>query len=445
MFICTNCGNEYVKWQWQCNFCKEWSTLKEFKEEKNSAKNSHSWEKRELQSIGSEIQADEKFITQSSELNNVLGGGIIQWSLILLSWEPWIGKSTLALQIAWWLADKKVIYISGEETASQIFSRAQRLGINWQNINVLSESNIENILESIKQVQADFIIFDSISVMYSWNIPWVSGSINQVKYIGEIIQSFSKNNNISSLVIGHITKDGNLAWPKSLEHLVDTILFFEGERYEDIRILRSLKNRFWDTGEVGIFKMKEKWLEDLKNPWIELLNDKNMHPAIGSSLSITLEGTRPLLIECEALTNYTKFGYPKRSTRGIQTTKLDMLIAILSKYSSVKLDSYDVYANIARGLKIDDPGIDLSILASIISSKLGKNITKTVVFIGEVSLTGKIKNVNNLEKRVKEAEKIGIAEAVIPNENMSYKGKIKIRKIDTIEELVKIINEKTEA
>ena len=166
-----------------------------------------------------------------------------------------------------------------------------------------------------------------------------------------------------------------------------------------------------------------------------------MHPAIGSSLSITLEGTRPLLIECEALTNYTKFGYPKRSTRGIATTKLDMLIAILSKYSSVKLDSYDVYANIARGLKIDDPGIDLSILASIISSKLGKNITKTVVFIGEVSLTGKIKNVNNLEKRVKEAEKIGIAEAIIPNENISYKGKIKIRKIDTIEELVKIINE----
>ncbi len=441
MFICTNCGNEYLKWQWQCNFCKEWSTLKEFKEEKTSAKNSHSWEKKELQSIESEIQAEEKFITESSELNNVLGGGIIRWSLILLSWEPGIGKSTLALQIAWWLADKKVIYISGEETASQIFSRAQRLGINWQNISVLSESNIENILESIKQVQGDFLIFDSISVMYSWNIPWVSGSINQVKYIGEIIQSFTKNNNISSLVIGHITKDGNLAWPKSLEHLVDTILFFEGERYEDIRILRSLKNRFWDTGEVGIFKMKEKWLEDLKNPWIELLNDKNMHSAIGSSLSITLEGTRPLLIECEALTNYTKFWYPKRSTRGIATTKLDMLIAILSKYSQVKLDSHDVYANIARGLKIDDPGIDLSILASIISSKLGKNITKTVVFIGEVSLTGKIKNVNNLEKRVKEAEKIGIAEAIIPNENISYKGKIKIRKIDTIEELVKIINE----
>ncbi|NUJ97186.1 DNA repair protein RadA [Candidatus Gracilibacteria bacterium] len=440
MFICTNCGNEYVKWQGQCNFCKEWNTLKEFREEKTSTKTSHTGEKKELQSIEKNLQKEERFITQSSELNNVLGGGITQGSLILLSGEPGIGKSTLALQIAGWLHDKKIIYISGEETASQIFSRAERLGINGHNINILSESNIENILETIKSVEADFVVFDSISVMYSGNIPGISGSINQVKYIGEIIQSFTKNNNISSLLIGHITKDGNLAGPKSLEHLVDTILFFEGERYEDIRILRSLKNRFGDTGEVGIFKMKEKGLEDLKNPGIELLNDKNMHPAIGSSLSITLEGTRPLLIECEALTNYTKFGYPKRSTRGIQTTKLDMLIAILSKYSQVKLDSYDVYTNIARGLKIDDPGIDLSILASIISSKLGKNIIKTRVFIGEVSLTGKIKNVANLEKRIKEAEKIGIQEAIIPNENISYKGKIMLKKIDSIEDLVKIIN-----
>ncbi len=429
MYICNSCGNEFLKWQWQCNFCKEWSTIVEFKESKTKWKVKA--EKKEFNKIWVLKGDEERIITKSEELNNVLGGWIIPWSLILLSGEPGVWKSTLSLQLASFV-DKNIIYVSWEETIGQLTSRANRLGIKWEKLSILCENNVENILASINWDLPELVIIDSISVLNSDEIAWSSGSINQVKYISEKLQQFAKKNNIATIIIGHVTKDWNLAWPKILEHLVDTVLFFEWERFEDIRILRCIKNRFGSSSEIAIFKMWEEWLKDLKNPWLELIDNKENTPIIGSSLSITMEGSRPILIECEALTNYTKFGYPKRSVRWLNSSKLDMLLAIISKYTKVKLDSSDVYLNIARWLRIEEPSIDLSLAGAIISSKQNHAIPRDSIFIWEISLTWSIKNVLHLEKRIKEAEKLWFKKIYIPNSELKWDFKIEIIKVKNI-------------
>ena len=439
MYICSECGNEFIKWQGQCSFCKAWGTLKEFKETKVSGWiETKKWEVKNLQSI-SEIKKDtkkERIITNSSELNNVLWWWIVPWAITLLTWEPGIWKSTLSLQLASFIKDKKIIYISGEETTYQIASRASRLKIENKNLLLLSESNIENILETLQKNETDILIIDSISVIFSNNITWTAWSISQVRYISELLTHYSKLTNTSIFIIGHINKEWTIAGPKTLEHMVDTVLFFEGEKFDNLRILRSLKNRFWNTSEVGLFKMTEKWLIDIKNPWLEFINNKEK--SIGSSLSITIEGSRALVIETESLTTYTKFGYPKRSSRWINNSKLDLIIAVLGKYTNIKLDSYDVYTNISRWLKIDEPWIDLSIAASIISSKLNIVLPKDIVFIWEISLTWNIKKPIHLEKRIKEAEKMWFKKIFTPKIN---KKNSNIIEINNISELVKKINE----
>lgn len=436
MYICSNCWNESLKWQGKCNFCGEWNTLKEFKEEKIWTWKVK-WEKKALTSLlDVEIEKNfEKIITKSSELNNVLWWGITKGSVVLLSWEPGIWKSTITLELAK-LIKEKIIYVSGEETSFQVASRAKRLGISGENIELLSESCIEDILETISHNKADILIIDSISVMHSKNISWVSGSISQVKFISEVLVNFAKKTNTTTFIIWHITKDWNLAWPKTLEHMVDTVLYFEWDKYDNLRILRTLKNRFWATSEIWIFSMTENWLKDLKNPEMEFVSSKEAQ--IGSSLSMTIEWSRPIIIETESLTTYTKFGYPKRSSRWINSSKLDLIVAVLWKYSQVKLDSYDVYTNIARGLKIEEPGIDLSIAVSIISSKLNKKIEKDSIFIWEISLTWKIKKPIYLEKRIKEAEKIWIKKIFIPDCDIRSK-KSELIKIKNIDDLIKNI------
>lgn len=436
MYICNNCWNEFIKWQWQCNFCKEWNTLVEFKESKT--KSSTKATKKELNKLWQDSNKEERIVTKSEEFNNVIWWWLVPWSIVLLSWEPGVWKSTLSLQLANFV-DEKIIYVSWEETIWQLSSRAARLGIKWDNLSILCENNLENIIETLKWNTPDLLIIDSISVLNSELVTWSSWSINQVKYIAEILQNYAKNNNVTTIIIGHVTKDWNLAWPKILEHLVDTVLFFEWERFEDIRILRSLKNRFWSSNEIAIFKMWESWLEDLKNPWLELIDNKEKNPIIWSSLSITIEWNRPILIECEALTNYTKFGYPKRSSRWINISKLDMLLAILSKYTKVKLESSDVYVNIARGLKIDDPAIDLWLIGAIISSKTNKTIPRDTIFVWEISLTWSLKNVQQLEKRIKEAEKLWFKKIFIPETEIKWKYKIEIIKIKTISDFVEKI------
>ena len=429
MYICSNCWNESLKWQGKCNFCGEWNTLQEFKEEK-IWNGKLKWEKKNLTKLDEvEVSTNsEKIITKSSELNNALWWWITKGSVILLSWEPGIWKSTITLELAN-LVDEKIIYVSGEETSFQIASRAKRLGISGKNIEILSESCIEDVLETISHNKADILVIDSISVMHSW-------SISQVKFISEILVTFAKTTNTTVFIIWHITKDGNLAWPKTLEHMVDTVLYFEGDKYDNLRILRTLKNRFGATSEIWIFSMTESWLKDLKNPELEFVSSKEAQ--IGSSLSITIEWSRPIIIETESLTTYTKFGYPKRSARWINSSKLDLIVAVLGKYSQVKLDSYDVYSNIARGLKIEEPGIDLSIAVSIISSKLNKKIDKESIFLWEISLTGKIKKPIYLEKRLKEAEKIWIKKVFLPDCELKSK-KCELIKLKNIEDLIKNI------
>lgn len=440
MYICSDCWNESIKWEWQCGFCKEWNTLKEFKETKEK-KWEIKWEKKALKNISNIKIKQNRILSKSSELNTVMWGWIVQWSVVLLSWEPGIWKSTLAIQLGKWL-DEKIIYISWEETEYQLFDRCNRLWIKSKNLSLLSENNLENILETAKNNPCDFLIVDSISVIHSDNHSWVSWSVGQVRYITEKLVEFWKSTNTTIFIIGHITKDWSLAWPKTLEHMVDTVLFFTGDKYDNLRILRTLKNRFWATSEVALYKMEWEWLVDLKNPWMEFVNSEDS--TIWSSLSITMEWTRPIIIETESLTTYTKFGLPKRSARWVNSSKLDLIIAVLWKYTSVNLDSHDVYANIARWMKIEEPWIDLSLAASIISSKTNKIIDKSTVFLWEISLTWKIKNVMHIEKRVKESAKMWFKKIIIPKLPQSQQralalwdsSKIEIIEISWVEELV---------
>lgn len=434
MFNCKSCWNESIKWQWQCSFCKEWWTLIEWKEEKPKK-----WETKGLQKELTKITnssaklESNKIITKSSELNNVLWWWIVNWSVILLSWEPWIWKSTLTLELANWV-DEDIIYVSWEETEHQLLNRAKRLWVKNEKLSILWESCIENIIETLKNNKSKIVIIDSISVIHSENISWTAWSISQVKYIAEIIVDFAKKTDTAIFIIWHITKDWSLAWPKTLEHMVDTVLYFEWDKFDNLRILRWLKNRFWTTSEVAIFRMDEKWLSDLKNPWLEFVNSQDS--IIWSSLSITIEWTRPIIVETESLTTYTKFWLPKRSSRWINSSKLDLIIAVLLKYTSIKLDSYDVYSNIARWLKIEEPWIDLSLAVSIISSKINKPIPKNIVFVWEISLTWKIKKVIFLEKRIKEAEKMWFTKIFIPDFDIKIDNKIEVVKVKDIVDLV---------
>ena len=365
-------------------------------------------------------------------MNNVLWWWIIPGWVVLLSWEPGIWKSTITLQLAS-LVKENIVYISWEETAYQISDRAKRLWVVWNNMKLLAESCIEDILETLSKNKSEIVVIDSISVMHSNNVTWVAWSVSQVRYISELLVAFAKTSNTAVFIIWHITKDWNLAWPKTLEHMVDTVLYFEWDKYDNLRILRALKNRFWATSEIGIFTMNDKWLSDLKNPWLEFVNSKDA--TIWSSLSITIEWTRPLIVETECLTTYTKFGYPKRSARGINSSKLDLIVAVLWKYTPVKLEAYDVYTNIARWLKIEEPWIDLSLAASIISSKQDMVLSKDTIYIWEISLTWKVKKPIHLEKRIKEAIKMWFKNIFIPDCDISDT-KINLVKIKDVRELV---------
>lgn len=435
MYLCNKCWNESLKWQWQCSFCKEWSSLVEFKEAKlTQVKWWNKWERKELSNLDEVISDNKevKIITKSSEFNNVLGWGIVPGWVVLLSWEPGIWKSTITLQIAKFVKEN-IVYISWEETNYQIAERAKRLGVVWDNMKLLAENCIEDILETLSKNKSEIVIIDSISVMHSNNIAWVSGSVSQVRYITELLIAFAKTTNTAVFIIWHITKDWNLAWPKTLEHMVDTVLYFEWDKYDNLRILRALKNRFWPTSEIWIFNMTETGLTDLKNPWLEFVN--SVEATTWSSLSITIEWTRPLIVETESLTTYTKFGYPKRSARWVNSSKLDLIVAVLWKYTPIKLEAYDVYTNIARGLKIDEPWIDLSLAVSIISSKTNTALPKDTIYIWEISLTWKVKKPIHIEKRIKEAEKMWFKRVFIPDCDI-MSSKIELVKVKDVWELV---------
>ncbi len=414
IFICEKCGHNSYKWLGKCPDCDAWNSFYEDVVAKEDPKKVEALP-REVSSLLKSEPAKERLSTNIQELDRVLGGGIVEGSMILLSGEPGIGKSTLTLTLCANLAPKRknILYISGEESQQQVSLRAQRLNIRNENILFLAETNFENILATLQTLNADFIIIDSIQVIASSVLPSLAGSINQVRFCTESLMNFAKKNNIPIIIIGHVTKDGNLAGPRILEHLVDAVLFIEGERFQNFRIIRGLKNRFGSTNEIGIFEMTDQGLKEISNA-SKLFLEGRKADSFGSAIAATLEGTRPILIEIQALTNITPFGYPKRAASGFDLNRLQLLIAVIQKHLHLNLSNQDVYINIVGGLKVSEPAIDLAVIMAIISSFKKTALPADCVYTGEVGLSGELRSVHQLAKRINEAEKIGFKEIIIP-------------------------------
>ncbi len=420
IFVCNECGYESAKWLGKCPACNSWNTFFEQKivETKNSNNNLNDGKINTPQKLNSYV-ASEKVRTSTGfgELDRVLGGGLVKGSLILLGGEPGIGKSTLILQICNKVkGEGNVLYVSGEESAEQIKLRADRLGINNEDILFLGETNIDIVTQSILNINPKLVIIDSIQTMYSEEITAAAGSVSQVREITSQIMRVCKSREITTIIIGHVTKDGTIAGPRVLEHMVDTVLYLEGERYFSYRILRGVKNRFGSTNEIGMFEMREEGMTEILNPSDVLISEREDNPA-GSCVVSCIEGTRPILVELQALTAQTVFGYPKRTANGIDFNRLALLIAVMEKKAGLNLGNQDVYLNVVGGLKINEPSIDLGII--LVTASIFRNIaiSKDVVIMGEVGLTGEVRRINFIEKRLREAEKLGFKICIIPESN----------------------------
>ena len=441
-FFCQNCGAQYAKWQGQCNSCKEWNTIAEEiiqKEEKTSWKPSNTESKRvskplRIKEIDSSQEA--RMNTTDGELNRVLGGGIVPGSLILLGGEPGIGKSTLLLQISLKLP-YKTLYVSGEESQKQIKMRAERINPNSDNCYILTETKTQNIFRHIVEIEPDIVIIDSIQTLHTDYIESTAGSISQIRETTAELIKFAKETNIPVILIGHITKDGNIAGPKILEHMVDTVLQFEGDRNHIYRILRSLKNRFGSTAELGIYEMQGSGLREVSNP-SEILISHREEELSGTAIASTLEGMRPLMIEIQALVSTAVYGTPQRSTTGYNAKRLNMILAVLEKRAGFRLGTKDVFLNVTGGISVDDPAIDLAVVAAILSSNEDIAVGKDVCFAGEVGLSGEIRPINRVEQRIQEAEKLGFSTIFVSKYNKiatKFPG-IKIVLVSKIEEVV---------
>lgn len=418
IFVCSNCGNESPKWFGKCPACNEWNTCYEEKQVSKTSSKSISKEKAEPTTLNDIKKQDIiRATTGFEELDRVLGGGLVKGSLTLLGGEPGIGKSTLILQICDKIkGEGKVLYVSGEESAEQIKIRADRLGINNENILFLGETDMEIIEDAILRIKPKLVIIDSIQTMYSDEITSGPGSVSQVREITAQIMRTCKQEHITTIIIGHVTKDGNIAGPRVLEHMVDTVLYLEGERYFSYRILRGVKNRFGSTNEIGMFEMQEEGMCEIKNPSSVLLGERDENPA-GSIVVASMEGTRPILVELQALTTTSVFGFPKRTANGIDFNRLTLLIAVLEKIVGLPLGNQDAYLNIVGGIKINEPALDLGIVLACASSYKNISIPKDTMVVGEVGLTGEVRSVNMIEKRIKEAEKLGFKTIIIPESN----------------------------
>ena len=441
-FFCQNCGAQYSKWQGQCNACKEWNTIVEEiiqKEEKSSWKPSSTESKRVSKPLKiKEIDATQevRMDTTDGELNRVLGGGIVPGSLILLGGEPGIGKSTLLLQISLKLP-YKTLYVSGEESQKQIKMRAERIHPNSDNCYILTETKTQNIFRHIVETEPDIVIIDSIQTLHTDYIDSTAGSISQIRETTAELIKFAKETNIPVILIGHITKDGNIAGPKILEHMVDTVLQFEGDRNHVYRILRSLKNRFGSTAELGIYEMQGSGLREVSNP-SEILLSHREEELSGTAIASTLEGMRPLMIEIQALVSTAVYGTPQRSTTGYNAKRLNMLLAVLEKRAGFRLGTKDVFLNVTGGISVDDPAIDLAVVAAILSSNEDIAVGKDVCFAGEVGLSGEIRPINRVEQRIQEAEKLGFSTIFVSKYNKiatKFPG-IKVVLVSKIEEVV---------
>ena len=446
VYVCSQCGNESPKWLGKCPACGSWNTYYEEKiiKEKGNAERKNVTSQIVKLSEVPKSEGKERVKTGYDELDRVLGGGLVPGSLILLGGEPGIGKSTLILQIC----DKVkfdsglTLYISGEESGTQISLRAERLNIHNDNIMFLGEANIELIEEAIDDKKPAFIIIDSIQTMYSSDIPAAPGSVSQVREITAKIMKICKQKGITTVIIGHVTKDGTIAGPRVLEHMVDTVLYLEGERYFSYRMLRGVKNRFGSTNEVGLFEMREEGMVEVTNPSELLISERDGNPS-GSVIVATLEGTRSMLIELQALVARTAFGLPRRTGQGVDYNRIVLIIAVLEKKLGVQLSDQDAYVNVVGGMKLDEPAADLGIALAVVSSFKNIPLPKDLVAIGEIGLTGEVRVVNSIEKRIKEAEKLGFKTCLIPQNSkkqLKYKGNMNIIGIANVNEAMRVCN-----
>ncbi len=445
-FICNNCGTNFPKWQGQCTSCKSWNSISE---EVILKTNSNSWETETVKSVKSNTpqkisnivyKEEDRLVTSDTEFNRVLGGGIVPGSLTLLGGEPGIGKSTLLLQIAIRLP-YSTLYVSGEESQSQIKMRANRMNYESDDCYVLTEISLESIFKQIQKTQPQILIIDSIQTLKTELVDSAPGSVSQIKTCTSELINFAKKTATPVIIIGHITKDGNIAGPKILEHMVDTVLQFEGDRNHVYRILRVNKNRFGSTNEIGVYEMNVKGLKEITNPSEILISKKNQELS-GNAISATIEGMRPFMIEVQALVSTAVYGTPQRSSTGYNSKRLNMLLAVLEKRVGFRLASKDVFLNITGGISVDDTALDLAIVAAIISSNEDLVLNEKYCFAAEVGLSGEIRPVQRLEQRIAEAEKLGFSKIFISKFsklNISTKS-IKIIFLSKIEDLINNLN-----
>lgn len=443
VFFCQNCGAQSAKWIGRCPSCGEWNTYVEEIIQRETSKNKSPFKIhkdspkpqkiKEIQS-GAEI----RILTSDQELNRVLGGGMVSGSLVLIGGEPGIGKSTLMLQVALNLKELKVLYVTGEESEQQIKMRAERIGIVNPDCYVLAETTTQNIFQHIEQLQPGIVIVDSIQTLHTDYIDSSAGSISQIRECASEFQKYSKISNVPVILIGHITKDGTLAGPKILEHMVDTVLQFEGERNYGYRILRCVKNRFGSTSELGIYEMQNTGLREVENPSEILLSHRDENLS-GIAISAMVEGMRPMMIETQALVSSAAYGTPQRSSTGFDSRRLNMLLAVLEKRSGFKLGIKDVFLNIAGGLRVDDTAIDLAVISAVLSSSEDIPVNQNICFAAEVGLSGEIRSVNRIEQRIAEADKLGFEKIYISRYNLKgisqHKFNIQVIPVSKIEEV----------
>ncbi len=419
-YICSECGYQTPKWLGKCPGCNGWNTLTETivsdKKDSGIRKTASAYARKTSRIHEISTDDEERMLTGMPELDRVLGGGLVKGSLILVGGDPGIGKSTLLLQICQSL-EKKVLYISGEESEKQIKIRAQRLGVTSENIYIVSETDVATVLETIRDVKPDVVIIDSIQTMTCDEISSAAGSVPQVREATNAFMHIAKGENVAMFVVGHVTKDGAIAGPRVLEHMVDCVLYFEGDRQLSFRVLRAVKNRFGSTNEIGVFEMKNEGLAEVENPSAMLLEGRNAQCS-GSGIVCTMEGTRGVLAEVQALVAPTGFGYPRRMASGVDLNRLILMIAVLEKRAGVNLSNHDVYINVAGGLKIDETAVDLGLCAAIVSGARDIIIPPDMIFAGEVGLGGELRAVSQLEKRISEAAKLGFKRAIVPKQSL---------------------------